>query len=111
MGCRDLNAFTSQEVFAGPYLDEPGVSHQVSEAYRNITNGFLAFPLCVPGTAVWKGKQGRLYILKTLRGAAARAKATMQVWCPHPSCCRICHDPKPGLQYHSCLVPCRTFPW
>ena len=79
MGCRDLNAFTSQEVFAGPYLDEPGVANEVSEAYRNITNGFLAFPLCVPGTAVWKGKQGRLYILKTLRGAAARAKAAMQV--------------------------------
>lgn len=75
---RDLNAFTSQEVFAGPYLDEPGVANEVSEAYRNITNGFLAFPLCIPGTAVWKGKQGRLYILKTLRGAAARAKAAMQ---------------------------------
>jgi hypothetical protein len=41
--------------------------------------GFLAFPLCVPGTKVWKGKQGRLFILGVLKKAAARSKAAMQV--------------------------------
>ena len=43
-----------------------------------MTVGFLAFPLCLPGTAVWRGRQGRLYILSILRVAAAQSKAAMQ---------------------------------
>ena len=41
--------------------------------------GFLAFPLCLPGTAVWRGRRGRLYILSVLERAAGRSKAAMQV--------------------------------
>lgn len=74
---RDLNAFTSQEVFAGPYLDDQVVRAKFSEAYRNMTDAFLAFPLCVPGTAVWKGRQGRLFIIKVLTEAAGRSKRKM----------------------------------
>ena len=44
-----------------------------------MTEGFLALPICIPGTAVWKGKQGRLYILDLLEKAAARSKAAMKV--------------------------------
>ncbi len=44
-----------------------------------MTEGFLALPICIPGTAVWKGKQGRLYILDLLEKAAARSKASMKV--------------------------------
>ena len=45
----------------------------------DMTQGFLAFPLCVPGTTVWKAKQGRLYIIGVLKRAAARSKTAMQV--------------------------------
>ena len=79
MICRDLNAATSQEVFAGPYLDNPEEKEKFSAAFMDMTQGFLAFPLCVPGTAVWKGKQGRLYIIGVLKRAAARSKLAMQV--------------------------------
>ena len=51
-------------VCAGPYLDDPVVREKFSDAYRHMTDAFLAFPLCVPGTAVWKGRQGRLYIIE-----------------------------------------------
>jgi cytochrome P450 family 710 subfamily A protein len=38
---RDLNQFTSQEVFVGPYLDDPVVREKFSKAYSAITDGFL----------------------------------------------------------------------
>ncbi|CAL5229225.1 g12509 [Coccomyxa viridis] len=75
---RDLNAATSQEVFAGPYLDDPLEKEKFSSAFMDMTQGFLAFPLCIPGTSVWKGKQGRLYIIGVLKRAAARSKVNMQ---------------------------------
>lgn len=61
------NSFPSSsnpKVFAGPYLEDPVEREKFSEAYRAMTEGFLAFPLCVPGTAVWKGKQGRIFVIK-----------------------------------------------
>eukprot|EP00798_Chlamydomonas_sp_ICE-L_P016403 gene16403-22610_t len=61
---RDLNAFTSQEVFAGPYLDNPEERETFSKSYRAMTDAFLALPLCVPGTSV-------------LTKATARSKARM----------------------------------
>ncbi|BDA50415.1 Cytochrome P450 710A1 [Coccomyxa sp. Obi] len=75
---RDMNAATSQHVFAGPYLDDEAERVKFSAAFMDMTQGFLAFPLCMPGTQVWKGKQGRLFILGVLRKAAARSKAAMQ---------------------------------
>jgi len=69
-------------VFAGPYLDDPAEKEKFSSAFMDMTQGFLAFPLCIPGTAVWKGKQGRLYIISVLKKAAARSKISMQV-SPH----------------------------
>ncbi|KAG1671059.1 hypothetical protein FOA52_000730 [Chlamydomonas sp. UWO 241] len=74
---RDLNQYTSQEVFAGPYLDNPEERQKFSVAYRTMTDAFLALPVCLPGTDVWKGQQGRLYIIKILTKAAARSKARM----------------------------------
>lgn len=94
MVCRDMNAATSQEVFAGPYLDDPAEKAKFSAAFMDMTNGFLAFPLCLPGTAVWRAKRGRLYILRVLARAAARSKAAMQVgsWrCQSQACTSIRH--------------------
>ena len=89
MICRDLNAATSQEVFAGPYLDNPEEKKKFSAAFMDMTQGFLAFPLCLPGTAVWKGKQGRLYIIGVLKKAAARSKLAMQVFPCTKDCAHI----------------------
>jgi cytochrome P450 family 710 subfamily A protein len=46
-------------LFPGPYLDDPKVQARFSEAYRVMTDGFLAFPLKFPGTAVWKAMKVR----------------------------------------------------
>jgi cytochrome P450 family 710 subfamily A protein len=75
-----MNAATSQEVFAGPYLTAAGpeVRQKFGDAFIDMTVGFLAFPLCLPGTAVWRGRRGRLYILSVLRVAAAQSKAAMK---------------------------------
>lgn len=72
-----LNQFTSQDVFAGPYLGSNADRIEFSKAYSAMTDAFLAFPLCVPGTQVWKGRQGRFYIIKVLTKAAAESKARM----------------------------------
>ena len=73
--CRDMNQMTSQEVFVGPYLDDPAVKAEFSKAYRAMTDAFLAFPVCLPGTAVWRGRKGRMYILEVLKSAATRSIA------------------------------------
>lgn len=77
----------------------------VANAWRRGAQGFLAFPVCWPGTAVWKAKQGRLAILRVLAKAAAASKAAVQVlpmgsW-PAPG--------PPPLVFHS-LVPTSRIP-
>ena len=71
---RDLNQMTSQEVFIGPYLDDALTKEKFTIAYRDITDGFLAFPICFPGTAVWRARQGRIYVLKVLESCVSRAR-------------------------------------
>ena len=38
---RDLNQATSQEVFVGPYLDDPAVKARFTQGYRDMTDAFL----------------------------------------------------------------------
>jgi hypothetical protein len=33
-----------------------------------MTDGFLAFPLKFPGTAVWRAMKGRQYVIKVRKG-------------------------------------------
>mmetsp|Transcript_6661 Transcript_6661/g.19183 ORF Transcript_6661/g.19183 Transcript_6661/m.19183 type:complete len:518 (+) Transcript_6661:369-1922(+) len=75
---RDMNAATSQGVFAGPYLTDEKERAKFSDAFIDMTKGFLAFPICLPGTAVWKGYKGRLFILTVLKRGAGEAKAAMK---------------------------------
>ena len=85
--CRDLNAATSQEVFAGPYLGDEASRATFSTSFQHMTQGFLSVPICFPGTAVWRGRQGRLWILRLLTKGAALAKKAIKagpaalVWC------------------------------
>eukprot|EP00889_Picochlorum_renovo_P007539 jgi/Picre1/34569/NNA_002037.t1 len=69
---------TSQEVFVGPYLDDPETKEKFTAAYLAMTEAFLAFPLLLPGTTVWKGRQGRLYVVKVLEQCVKRAKVYIQ---------------------------------
>ncbi len=80
VACRDLNVATSRSVFAGPYFESKEEVEKFGQAFLHMTEGFLALPICIPGTAVWKAKQGRLYILDLLEKAAARSKAAMKVF-------------------------------
>eukprot|EP00887_Chlorella_sp_A99_P004786 scaffold4.g4786.t1 len=70
---RDMNAQTSQDVFVGPYIDNEEERAKFSQAYREMTEAFLAFPLPLPGTAVWKGRQARFYLFGVLERASHRA--------------------------------------
>ena len=79
--CRDLNVATSRSVFAGPYITSKEEEEKFGTAFLHMTEGFLALPICIPGTAVWKAKTGRLYILGVLEKAAAKSKAAMKVGC------------------------------
>ena len=70
---------TSRSVFAGPYIKDKAEEEKFGKAFLDMTEGFLALPVCIPGTAVWKAKKGRLYILGVLERGAAESKAAMKV--------------------------------
>ncbi len=46
--CRDMNQATSQDVFVGPYLDDPEVRAKFSKSYYAMTDGFLVGGCWVP---------------------------------------------------------------
>ncbi|KAL3155714.1 hypothetical protein ABBQ32_012735 [Trebouxia sp. C0010 RCD-2024] len=82
---RDLNVATSRSVFAGPYVESTEEKEKFGKAFLDMTEGFLALPICIPGTAVWRARRGRLYILDLLEKAAARSKTAMKEGNP-PRC-------------------------
>lgn len=64
--------------------NEPRAVLRSTFLHHSLLQGFLAFPLCLPGTAVWRGRCGRLYILSVLERAAGTSKAAMKVFlCVH----------------------------
>lgn len=74
-----MNLLTSQEVFVGPYMDNPEEREKFCQAFVDMTLGFLAIPILFPGTTVWKARKGRLYIIEVLKKTAARSRAAMKV--------------------------------
>lgn len=85
---RDMNQETSQRVFLGPYLPPGPEKEAFGRNYRNITDGFLAFPLCVPGTAVWRARQSRFKVLAVLLRCANDALAAARRG-DHEPCCLL----------------------
>jgi sterol 22-desaturase len=71
---RDLNQMTSQEVFIGPYLDDPVVKERFTQGYHDMTEGFLAMPIYFPGTTVWRARKGRDYVMMVLEASVGRAR-------------------------------------
>jgi cytochrome P450 family 710 subfamily A protein len=70
---RMANLETSQTVFAGPYLGSKEEREAFSQAYLDMTEGFLAIPVCLPGTGVWRARKGRKHVVKVLTKAAEEA--------------------------------------
>lgn len=53
----------TQNPTTGPYLDDPKVAKEFTDAYMEMVAGFLTFPLKFPGTAVWRAMKVRLLLL------------------------------------------------
>jgi len=56
--CRDLNMETSQNLFVGPYIDDP-MRVKFEALYWKMNEGFLCFPLAFPGSTLWKAMKAR----------------------------------------------------
>jgi len=70
---RDLNMETSQDVFVGPYLDK--ASRQLfSDCYWQMCEGFLCFPLALPGTTLWKAIKAREKLVDMLAGVVRSSR-------------------------------------
>lgn len=68
--CRDMNQMTSQEVFVGPYLDDPEVTAKFSKAYRVMTEAFLVGAL--KGVVyIDSGDEGGLHVATRQRAGLA----------------------------------------
>jgi hypothetical protein len=52
--CRCHPPVTLLSSCPGPYLDDPKVAKEFTDAYMEMVGGFLTFPLKFPGTAVWR---------------------------------------------------------
>eukprot|EP00048_Salpingoeca_helianthica_P016002 m.229869 g.229869 ORF g.229869 m.229869 type:complete len:502 (-) comp17863_c0_seq1:121-1626(-) len=74
---RDLNLITSQTVFVGPYLTTDEARAEFCHNYLLLTEGFLSFPLALPGTGLWNAVKARHKIVAVLQQAAHDAKARM----------------------------------
>ena len=70
--CRDMNLETSQAVFLGPRLRAQDVAG-FNLAFMAMVEAFLALPVFLPGTALWRGWRGRHCVLRVLRRCARAA--------------------------------------
>jgi len=68
---RDLNLRTSQTVFVGPYLRD---RERFCADYLLITQGFLSFPLALPGTGLWRAIRARERVLRDLTACVRASK-------------------------------------
>jgi len=75
---RDLNVETSQSAFVGPYLNAEE-RRIFSENYMLLNEGFLAFPLYLPGTSLWKAVKARKKVVEILSICAGRSKENLRL--------------------------------
>ena len=64
---RDLNLMTSQTVFIGPYLTTKEMRDEFCHNYLLLTEGFLSFPIALPGSGLWKAIQARHKVKERVR--------------------------------------------
>eukprot|EP00042_Codosiga_hollandica_P016692 m.43330 g.43330 ORF g.43330 m.43330 type:complete len:508 (+) comp46710_c0_seq1:81-1604(+) len=75
---RDMNVWTSQKVFCGPYIRGKQDRDEFSYHYQRLVDGFLSFPLYFPGTGLWKAVKSRHVITETLTRYCAESKVAMR---------------------------------
>lgn len=80
---RDLNMYTSQTVFVGPYLDD---REQFCRDYLHITEGFLSLPVALPGTGLWRAIRARKRAVRVLTECVRRSKHRMGKEGATPEC-------------------------
>eukprot|EP01087_Luapelamoeba_hula_P005928 TRINITY_DN159_c0_g1_i2.p1 TRINITY_DN159_c0_g1~~TRINITY_DN159_c0_g1_i2.p1 ORF type:complete len:531 (-),score=104.78 TRINITY_DN159_c0_g1_i2:65-1657(-) len=73
---RDLNMFTSQSVFIGPYLT-PEVRARVCEDYQLMNEGLLCMPFSFPGSTLWKAIRARKRLVALLCDIVSQSKVRM----------------------------------
>lgn len=70
-----LNANTSLSVFIGVYLEgKSELREDIIRNYRKVTEGFLAFPINLPGTLLHTGLQGRKKLVNLLIGVVGNTR-------------------------------------
>jgi len=79
--CWELNCHMSISVFVGPYLPEGPRRDVFVNAYRTLTDGFLSFPINLPGFALNRAVKARRVILQHLERVSADCKAE---WTKNP---------------------------
>jgi len=73
----DLNCHTSMSVFLGPYLDRQ-LRNDIQYHYKRLTDGFLAFPLDLPGTTLNNGVKSKKLLIPLLEQIVKKSKASMK---------------------------------
>ncbi len=73
----------AQFVFVGPYLEDPVA---FGELYLAMTVGFMAVPVPLPGTLLWKAIQARKKVVHILEDCVAKSRRAMTVDGAAPSC-------------------------
>ena len=82
---RELNTETSQIVFVGPYMI-PEEMALFCEDYQRMNEGFLSFPLNLPGTALNKAVKARVKIVERLTVIVKKSKERMSKEGELPGC-------------------------
>jgi sterol 22-desaturase len=75
---RDMNVWTSQKVFCGPYIRNTQERDNFSYHYQRLVDGFLSFPLYFPGTGLWKAVKSRHVIIASLERYCRESKERMR---------------------------------
>ena len=76
---RDMNVWTSQKVFCGPYIRSLAERDEFNRTYQLLVDGFLSFPINLLGTGLWKAIRARGVLIDTLTRYCRESKARMSV--------------------------------
>lgn len=74
---RDLNIYTSQSVFVGPYLT-PETRKELCDDYMLMNEGLLCMPFSFPGSTLWRAIRARKRVTVLLGSFAAESKKRMR---------------------------------
>jgi cytochrome P450 len=82
---RDMNVWTSQKVFCGPYIRSLAERDEFNRNYQCMVDGFLSFLINLPGTGLWKAIRARGVLIDTLMRYCRESKARMSTG-EEPAC-------------------------